>query len=79
VTLPIQNEGKALHNMHIEAAPGAGFAVSFCTVGGDAPCSDPARIRAGTGASMTFTLPAGTYAYRCDFHTTEMQGTITVQ
>lgn len=79
VTLPIQNAGNALHNLHIEPSPGAGFAVSFCTVGGEAPCSDPARMRGGADGTITFTLPAGTYAYRCDFHPTEMVGEIVIE
>jgi plastocyanin len=78
-TIPVENVGNALHNLHIEAAPGAGFAVSFCTVDGDAPCTDPARMRGGQEGTITFTLAAGTYAYRCDFHTAEMVGEITVQ
>lgn len=77
VTFTLDNVGTALHNMHV-AASGA-FDEAFCTAGGDAPCSDPARIPGGSSGTITMNLPAGTYDFRCDFHTQDMQGTIEVQ
>lgn len=76
--LPLDNEGSAIHNMHISQG---GFDVAICRAGANpaAPCSDPASVRAGTQASITFTLAAGTYDYRCDFHVAEMAGTLEVQ
>jgi plastocyanin len=77
--IPLDNQGSALHNMHIEPSPGAGFAVPFCRTGEGAPCSDPARIPGGNQGVIVVTLGPGTYTYRCDFHTQEMVGQITVQ
>jgi plastocyanin len=77
--IPLDNVGTALHNMHIEPSPGAGFAVTFCRTGEGAPCSDPARIPGGNQGVILVSLPPGTYTYRCDFHTQEMVGQITVQ
>jgi plastocyanin len=76
VTFELTNVGAALHNMHI--AVGGSFDESICDGSGD-PCSDPPRINAGDDGTITFNLPAGSYDYRCDFHTTEMFGTLIVQ
>jgi plastocyanin len=77
VTFTLENVGSALHNMHVGAS--GSFEEAFCTPGGDAPCSDPPRIPGGGSGTITINLPAGTYDYRCDFHTQDMQGTIEVQ
>ena len=76
VTIPLQNQGSALHNVHV-ASSGA-FDAAFCTTGGPAPCSDPARIPGGAEGTLTFNLPPGTYDFRCDFHAQEMTGTLEV-
>jgi plastocyanin/heme-degrading monooxygenase HmoA len=77
VTLDLKNTGKALHNMHIAAS--GGFASAICNAAGADPCSDPARISGGKDGTITFNLPAGTYTYRCDFHTAEMSGDLNIQ
>jgi plastocyanin len=77
VTFEISNIGDALHNVHVAAS--GSYAQSFCSALGDDPCSDPARISDGDAGSITFNLPAGSYDFRCDFHTSEMTGTFEVQ
>jgi plastocyanin len=82
VTIAISNEGAILHNLHI-ASIGGNFAASLCETGGDEPCSDPAQVRGGATATLTWDVPAdaaGTEVpFRCDFHPVEMTGTITIQ
>jgi plastocyanin/heme-degrading monooxygenase HmoA len=77
ITIPINNKGAAIHNVHI-ASTGS-FAQPFCKAAGDEPCSKPASVSAGTSASITFTLAAGTYDFRCDFHPDQMKGKIEVK
>ncbi|MGB2694030.1 MAG: plastocyanin/azurin family copper-binding protein [Dehalococcoidia bacterium] len=78
-TLNLVNHGLAVHNMHI-AGPSNEFGADFCEAGGDEPCSDPPQLLAGESASITFQFDQpGTYDFRCDFHPTEMFGTIVVQ
>lgn len=77
-TINITNGGTAIHNMHVSNAAGE-FADSFCKTTGAAPCSKPNTITGGGTATITFTLTAGTYKFRCDFHPTEMTGTLQVQ
>lgn len=72
----VLNEGSGIHNVHV--AVDGDFAEDFCTTGGEAPCTDPARIAGGGEGTLTINLPAGEYEYRCDFHKTEMTGTLTV-
>jgi plastocyanin/heme-degrading monooxygenase HmoA len=76
VTIPLQNQGSALHNVHVAAS--GSFDAAFCTTGGPAPCSDPARISGGADGTLTFNLAPGTYDFRCDFHPAEMTGTFEV-
>ena len=80
VTINLTNDGAATHNMHI-AGEGSKFSVPFCEPGGAEACSDPNAVPAGEKATLTWTAPAapGTINFRCDFHITEMRGTITVQ
>jgi plastocyanin len=75
----ITNEGDALHNMHI-ADEGGEYTEDFCEGGGD-PCSDPNQVRGGQAATLTWQVPAepGEVDFRCDFHPTEMTGTITIE
>jgi len=78
-TFEISNEGRALHDMHI-AGEGGEFTEDFCEGGGD-PCSDPNQVRGGQTATLTWQVPAepGEVDFRCDFHPTEMTGTITIE
>ena len=78
VSVPLTNNGKAVHNVHVSDATGK-FAADFCTANGPAPCSNPARLSGGATGTLDFTLPAGEYSYRCDYHKTEMTGTLTVK
>ena len=80
VTINLTNDGAGTHNMHI-AGEGNKFGVPFCEPGGAEPCSDPNAVPAGEKATLTWTAPAApaTINFRCDFHITEMTGTITVQ
>ena len=78
VTIPLTNNGSAIHNVHVSDASGA-FAADFCAANGAEPCSNPTRLNAKATGTLTFTLPAGTYGYRCDYHKTEMTGELTVE
>lgn len=78
VSIPLKNNGAAIHNVHVATADGT-YPVAFCTVGGETPCSDPARMNGGTTGVLNLNLPAGEYPFRCDYHPIEMTGTITAQ
>ena len=81
VTIPLTNNGTAVHNLHVAGENGE-FADAFCSVGGPDPCSDPSRVPGGDTGTLTFTVPntpGAKIPYRCDFHVNEMTGTITVQ
>ena len=76
VTLNILNNGRAVHNMHIDGTDD-NFDVDFCEVGEGQPCSDPDVMTAGATGTITFQFDQpGTYLFRCDFHPVEMVGTI---
>jgi plastocyanin len=74
VTINITNEGAAIHNMRI-----AGADNEFDN--DDDAVSDPEIIPGGQDAVINWDSPAqpGEIDFRCDFHPTEMTGTITVQ
>ncbi len=77
VSIDLTNQGAATHNMRIAGADG-----KFENLGAplnDDAVSDPDIISGGTAASITFTLSAGTYDFRCDFHPTVMMGKLQVQ
>jgi plastocyanin len=81
VTINIKNSGTAVHNLHIAGANGQ-FGAQYCTAAGPDPCSNPKAVPGGSAATLTFTVPSTPGAkipYRCDFHSSEMSGTITVQ
>lgn len=81
LTIPLTNEGIAIHNIHV-AGEGGSYNGAFCTLAGPDPCSDPVRIAGGDSGTLTFTVPntpGVEIPYRCDYHATEMTGTITVQ
>lgn len=75
-TFPVENKGKAIHNIHIGNPD---FDVSICKPTDPAPCSNPGSIRGGAKGEIAISLPPGEYTYRCDFHTTEMEGTLVVE
>jgi plastocyanin len=81
VTINIKNNGTAVHNLHVAGANGQ-FGSQYCTAAGPDPCSNPKAVPGGSTATLTFTVPntpGAKIPYRCDFHSTEMSGTITVQ
>lgn len=80
MTFTLDNTGAAIHNMHVDGTNDT-YEESVCTVGGPATaCSDPNTVPGGTQATITINISEpGTYNFRCDFHPTEMFGTIVVQ
>lgn len=72
-TFSITNEGIAIHNVRFSGDDG-----EYDT--DDDAVSEPDLIRGGETATIEW-IPtaAGEYPFRCDFHPTEMTGTITVQ
>jgi plastocyanin/heme-degrading monooxygenase HmoA len=74
VTLNITNDGSAIHNMRI-AGPDGNYNTD------DDAVSDPNLVTGGSEAVIEWTAPdtAGEIKFQCDFHPTEMLGTITVQ
>jgi hypothetical protein len=81
VTINIKNSGTSVHNVHVAAANGQ-FSSDFCSVSGADPCSNPNRVAGGSTATLIFTVPntpGAKIPYRCDFHSSEMNGTITVK
>jgi plastocyanin len=76
--IALNNNGSAIHNVHVSNADGT-FAEAFCSTGGENPCSDPDTIPGGSSGVILIDIPAGEYAFRCDFHVDEMNGTLTVQ
>jgi plastocyanin len=77
-TFDLINNGSAIHNMHV--AGGGSFDTDLCDPSDDDACSDPPQIRSGDTGTIAITITdSGTYDFRCDFHPTEMTGTIEVQ
>jgi plastocyanin len=74
VTFDIANKGTAIHNMRI-AGPDGKYSTS------DDAASDPQLVSGGQTATLEWTVPgdAGEIIFQCDFHPTDMKGTITVQ
>ena len=80
-TFTVKNTGIAIHNIHVDGTDDT-YAVAFCSPGDgqSTGCTDPNRVAAGKTATLTFTIAtAGTYHFRCDFHSTEMKGTFVVK
>ncbi len=79
VAIDLVNNGLAIHNMHV-AGVDSTYDVSFCEVGGDEPCSDPALMVAGDEGTIAFQFDEpGTFNFRCDFHPLLMTGQIVVK
>lgn len=69
ITIEVRNIGQAVHNVNIYDRQG----------GSSIAVTDPFVIPGGTSGRLTVTLEPGTYFYQCDFHPTDMIGTLTVQ
>ena len=78
-TIDLTNDGFAIHNLHIAGTDNE-YGIAFCESGGDEPCSDPNLFAGGDTGSIAFQFDeAGTFVFRCDFHPTQMVGTISVE
>lgn len=72
IALTLTNSGAAIHNMRIAGVDG-----EYDT--DDDLVSDPIAISSGDEGSIEFSFDSpGTLLYRCDFHPTDMLGTISV-
>jgi plastocyanin/heme-degrading monooxygenase HmoA len=74
VSFAITNDGSAVHNMRIAGADG-----EYST--DDDAVSDPDLVTGGGEATLDWSAPdaPGDVPFQCDFHPTEMVGTITVE
>lgn len=74
LTFNLTNDGTAIHNMRT-----AGADNEFGN--DDDAVSDPDLVTAGGTATLEWIAPdePGTYDFYCDFHTSDMTGTITVE
>ncbi len=74
VTFNLTNVGAAIHNMRIAGEDG-----EYNT--GDDAVSDPDLISGGGTGTLEWTAPdsPGEIKFQCDFHPTDMKGTITVE
>lgn len=74
ITFNITNDGAAIHNMRI-----AGADNEYNT--DDDAVSDPELMTGGQEGTLVWTAPneSGVYDFLCDFHPTDMVGTITVE
>ena len=74
VTINLENKGTAIHNMRI-----AGEDNKYNT--SDDAASDPTLVSGGGTAAVQWKAPgnAGKYDFQCDFHPTDMKGTIEVK
>ncbi len=74
VTFNLTNDGQAIHNMRVDGGDD-----EYDT--DDDTVSDPDLFQAGDTGTLVWTAPdeTGTIIFRCDFHPTEMIGTISVE
>jgi plastocyanin len=73
ISIALVNEGAAIHNVRIAGQDG-----DYDT--DDDIVSDPETMRSGQSGTIDWTPEApGEQDFRCDFHPTEMTGTITIQ
>lgn len=74
VTFNLTNDGIAIHNMRI-----GGEDNEYNT--DDDAVSDPELMTGGQTGTLVWTAPSepGEYIFQCDFHPTDMLGTITVE
>lgn len=74
VTFNLSNDGTAIHNMRVDGGDG-----EYNT--DDDTVSDPELMNAGDAGTLVWTAPseAGEIIFQCDFHPTDMLGTITVE
>jgi plastocyanin len=81
ITIPVENHGGSLHNVHI-ADENGDYADDFCDESSPGACSDPDRIAGGGDGTITWDVPGSPGAeipFRCDYHPVEMTGTITIE
>lgn len=80
VAFNLENQGVAIHNMQVNGTDNT-YDIDFCKTDGDSTaCSDPEVIRGSESATITIRIDeAGIYNFRCDFHPTEMVGTLVVE
>jgi plastocyanin len=74
VTFNLTNDGTAIHNMRVAGAD------NELNTDDDA-VSEPSLFNAGDAGTIEWTAPdePGVIDFQCDFHTTDMTGTITVE
>ncbi len=79
VTFDLENRGAAIHNLQVNGTDDTYTVVTCEPDNASRFCSDPGVIRGSGTATLTvqFDEP-GTYNFRCDFHPTEMTGTLVV-
>ena len=80
VTFELENQGSATHNLQVSGTDDT-YTVDICKPDDSSRfCSDPGVIGGSQSATLTvqFDEP-GTYNFRCDFHPTEMMGTLVVE
>jgi len=74
VTFKMENQGKGIHNLHFYTDSSASKDLA------QGSGSQDDAIKGGETQTLTFTTPgAGTYYFHCDFHPTQMQGTLVVK
>jgi plastocyanin len=69
-TITLDNQDPVTHNLHI-----------YTQKGGDSiAVTDPESVSPGTKGTLTTTInEPGDYYFQCDFHPTQMNGTLTVK
>ncbi len=80
VTFDLENQGLSKHNMQVNGTDDT-YDIALCETGDDSTaCSDPDVISGSGMATITVQLDdPGVYNFRCDFHPSEMTGTLVVE